>query len=78
MQSVIKLRNKLKKRLCLTCKRFYYRQFADEFLKTAPISATPPKPVDVLICGGGIVGTSIAMHLAKRGGMKILVLEQGR
>ncbi|KAJ3592778.1 hypothetical protein NHX12_005117 [Muraenolepis orangiensis] len=40
----------------------------------------PPLPSQarVVICGGGIVGTSVAYHLAKMGWTDILLLEQGR
>ncbi|CAL8404088.1 unnamed protein product [Boreogadus saida] len=40
----------------------------------------PPLPsqAKVVICGGGIVGTSVAYHLAKLGWNDILLLEQGR
>lgn len=40
----------------------------------------PPLPseADVVICGGGIAGCSIAYHLALEGGKKVVLLEQGR
>lgn len=40
----------------------------------------PPLPSQarVVICGGGIVGTSVAYHLAKLGWTDIVLLEQGR
>lgn len=43
-------------------------------------SQLPPLPgqVRVVICGGGIVGTSVAYHLAKLGWTDIVLLEQGR
>src|SRR5579863_7516765 len=31
---------------------------------------------DILIIGGGVMGTSIAYHLAKQGGQRILLLER--
>ena len=41
--------------------------------------ATPlPSQARVVICGGGIVGTSVAYHLAKLGWTEIVLLEQGR
>ncbi|KAK7899175.1 hypothetical protein WMY93_020028 [Mugilogobius chulae] len=42
----------------------------------------PPPPLPgqarVVICGGGIVGTSVAYHLARLGWTEIVLLEQGR
>ena len=35
-----------------------------------------PKTADVVILGGGIMGTSTAYHLAKRGQTNILLLER--
>ncbi|XP_043937267.1 pyruvate dehydrogenase phosphatase regulatory subunit, mitochondrial [Protopterus annectens] len=37
-----------------------------------------PKEARVVICGGGIVGTSVAYHLSKLGWKDIVLLEQGR
>uniref|UniRef100_A0A674PCX5 Pyruvate dehydrogenase phosphatase regulatory subunit, mitochondrial n=1 Tax=Takifugu rubripes TaxID=31033 RepID=A0A674PCX5_TAKRU len=37
-----------------------------------------PGQARVVICGGGIVGTSVAYHLAKLGWTDIVLLEQGR
>uniref|UniRef100_UPI00358FDB76 pyruvate dehydrogenase phosphatase regulatory subunit, mitochondrial n=1 Tax=Myxine glutinosa TaxID=7769 RepID=UPI00358FDB76 len=37
-----------------------------------------PAHAKVVICGGGIVGTSVAYHLAKLGWKDVLLLEQGR
>ncbi|NWJ04974.1 PDPR phosphatase, partial [Crypturellus undulatus] len=47
-------------------------------------SATEPHPIplpaqaQVVICGGGITGTSVAYHLSKLGWKDIVLLEQGR
>ncbi|KAA8595982.1 hypothetical protein FQN60_011273 [Etheostoma spectabile] len=43
-------------------------------------SQLPPLPSQarVVICGGGIMGTSVAFHLAKLGWTDIVLLEQGR
>uniref|UniRef100_A0A1A7XU76 Pyruvate dehydrogenase phosphatase regulatory subunit n=1 Tax=Iconisemion striatum TaxID=60296 RepID=A0A1A7XU76_9TELE len=43
-------------------------------------STLPPLPSQarVVICGGGIVGTSVAYHLAKLGWTDVVLLEQGR
>lgn len=37
-----------------------------------------PSQARVVICGGGIVGTSVAYHLAKLGWTGVVLLEQGR
>lgn len=37
-----------------------------------------PSQARVVICGGGIVGTSVAYHLAKLGWTDVVLLEQGR
>lgn len=37
-----------------------------------------PRQARVVICGGGIVGTSVAYHLARLGWTDIVLLEQGR
>uniref|UniRef100_A0A4X2M981 Pyruvate dehydrogenase phosphatase regulatory subunit, mitochondrial n=2 Tax=Vombatus ursinus TaxID=29139 RepID=A0A4X2M981_VOMUR len=37
-----------------------------------------PTHAQVVICGGGIIGTSVAYHLSKLGWKDILLLEQGR
>ena len=41
-------------------------------------SVTLPRSVDTVICGGGILGASIALHLAEKGVKDIILLEQGR
>lgn len=38
----------------------------------------PPKTARVVIVGGGIVGCSVAYHLAKSGWKDVVLLEQGR
>ena len=42
------------------------------------VSPSLPAHARVVICGGGIVGTSVAYHLAKLGWKDVLLLEQGR
>ena len=37
----------------------------------------PHNPADVVVIGGGVNGTSIAMHLARMGAGKVLLLEKG-
>uniref|UniRef100_A0A8C5ZFX6 Pyruvate dehydrogenase phosphatase regulatory subunit n=1 Tax=Marmota marmota marmota TaxID=9994 RepID=A0A8C5ZFX6_MARMA len=41
-------------------------------------SITLPAQAQVVICGGGIMGTSVAYHLSKMGWTDIVLLEQGR
>ena len=41
-------------------------------------SALPPSQARVVIVGGGIVGCSVAYHLAKSGWKDVVLLEQGR
>ncbi|XP_001362424.3 pyruvate dehydrogenase phosphatase regulatory subunit, mitochondrial isoform X1 [Monodelphis domestica] len=41
-------------------------------------SVSLPTHAQVVICGGGIMGTSVAYHLSKLGWKDILLLEQGR
>ena len=37
-----------------------------------------PQAAQVVVCGGGVVGCSVAYHLAKLGWTDVIVLEQGR
>ena len=37
-----------------------------------------PSQSRVVVCGGGVVGCSVAYHLAKEGITDVLLLEQGR
>ena len=37
-----------------------------------------PGGAEVVVCGGGVVGTSVAYHLAERGVKDVVLLEQGR
>lgn len=43
-----------------------------------PQLAALPAQAQVVICGGGIMGTSVAYHLSKLGWKDIVLLEQGR
>ena len=42
------------------------------------LDSSVPKQAQVVVCGGGIVGCSVAYHLAKLGWKDVLLLEQGR
>lgn len=45
---------------------------------TVYYSANLPAHAKVVICGGGVIGTSVAFHLAKFGLKDVVLLEQGR
>jgi glycine cleavage system T protein len=44
----------------------------------ADVSQSVPSEVDIVIVGGGIVGASVAYHLAKRGATNVVLLERGQ
>ncbi|MFJ9467990.1 NAD(P)/FAD-dependent oxidoreductase [Streptomyces caniferus] len=46
-------------------------------MSTSSISRTVPPTADVVIVGGGVMGTSIAFHLAEAGVSDIVVVERG-
>lgn len=52
--------------------RWCYSQSSEETLPSLPQSAR------VVISGGGVVGTSVAYHLAKAGWTDVVLLEQGQ
>ena len=37
-----------------------------------------PSSAKVVICGGGVIGNSVAYHLAERGWTDVVLLEQGK
>ena len=41
-------------------------------------SGTFPSESQVVICGGGVIGCSVAYHLTKLGWNDVVLLEQGR
>jgi glycine cleavage system aminomethyltransferase T/glycine/D-amino acid oxidase-like deaminating enzyme len=42
------------------------------------VSVNAPADADIVIVGGGIVGVSVAYHLAKRGASNVVLLEKGQ
>lgn len=51
----------------------------NDFGDVASISKPPPAEAKVVICGGGIMGASVAYHLAKLGWAKeTVIIEQNR
>lgn len=44
----------------------------------AKANLTVPDQARVVICGGGVIGLSVAYHLAEKGWTDVVVLEQGR
>jgi len=37
-----------------------------------------PSSAKVVVCGGGVIGTSVAYHLADKGWTNVILLEQGK
>ena len=37
-----------------------------------------PQRASVVVCGGGVIGTSVAYHLSKAGASDVVLLESGR
>lgn len=46
--------------------------------KNLNLSSVPPSKAKVVVCGGGIIGSSVAYHLVEQGIMDVLLIEQGR
>lgn len=46
--------------------------------ETEQASTKVPSSAKVVVCGGGVVGTSVAYHLAKAGWTDVVLLEQGQ
>ena len=66
--------------VCTGCRNliaFNLQQKCD--LSTGTETALPlPTGAQVVICGGGVIGTSVAYHLTQLGWKDIILLEQGR
>jgi glycine/D-amino acid oxidase-like deaminating enzyme len=45
---------------------------------SVPVSGDLPARARIVIIGGGVIGTSVAYHLAQLGERDVLLLEQGR
>ena len=43
-----------------------------------PVQHQLPQHTRVVVCGGGVIGTSVAYHLAERGWTDVVLLEQGQ
>lgn len=62
----------------------FYRAFHSSFINNNEASKSLktvvdlPKHARVVICGGGVTGSSIAYHLAERGWNDVVLLEQGK
>ena len=52
--------------------------FNNNHVRCLNSDSTLPKEARIVVCGGGIVGCSVAYHLAKLGWKDVLLLEQGR
>lgn len=54
--------------------------FPSQALDSSDVTAVPlPKEAKVVICGGGLMGTSVAYHLAELGhGPQTILIDKGR
>lgn len=72
------LQSLLLKRCSARLNLVHCRNFANGQLNTEE-NGLPPKKSRVVICGGGVMGASVAYHLAQMGwGPHTVLLEQGR
>lgn len=69
-----------KHKVCWRCYIDYFLCPPENFASSKlPLSELPPKEAKVVVCGGGMVGTSVLYHLAMLGwGKDVVMLEQGR
>jgi len=61
--------------MCLTCRKAS-RRVSVQAGKEASVSL--PSRAQVVVCGGGVVGSSVCYHLPKYGFKDVIHLEQGR
>jgi len=52
--------------------------FKNSHVRLLSSDSALPAQAQVVVCGGGIVGCSVAYHLAKLGWKDVLLLEQGK
>jgi hypothetical protein len=54
------------------------RKYSNEPTGTNSTRGRIPTQAQIVICGGGVVGCSVAYHLALEGWKDIILVEQGR
>lgn len=60
----------------LPCKFIIYKKFS---VATDPGNISFPSKAQVVICGGGVLGSSVAYHLCELGwGQDTVIIEKGR
>ena len=59
-------------------RRFRFHTTSRCLLNGLRLSSSMSNKAKVVVCGGGVTGTSVAYHLAEQGGMDVLLVEQGR
>lgn len=64
--------------LCKTLYMFILPRKLSSEIDTTTNNGEVPSSSQVVICGGGVIGCSIAYHLAKCGWNDVVLLEQGR
>lgn len=74
----IKSYSKTNKR-CLAYGSAIFRKGATESENVTSTDTTPPQHARVVVCGGGVMGASVAYNLAKLGwGTQTVLIEQNR